>query len=82
MKMAKLILDENWDVARTAERYDVSWKKGKKRTDRYEARAGRRAPWRGSTTSRSPPWNGSTGNDRRLFGAIDDSRPAEAETRH
>ena len=37
LKMAKLIVDENWDVARAAERYDVSWKTAKKWADRYEA---------------------------------------------
>ena len=37
LKMAKLIVDGNWDVARAAERYDVSWKTAKKWADRYEA---------------------------------------------
>jgi len=37
LKMAKLIVDENWEVARAAERYDVSWKTAKKWADRYEA---------------------------------------------
>lgn len=67
-------------MARTAERYDVSWKTAKKRANCYQARSGRRAPWRGSTTSRSRPWNASNGNNRRLFEAIDDIPPAEAET--
>ena len=35
LKMAKLIVDENWDVARAAERYDVSWKTAKKWAERY-----------------------------------------------
>ncbi len=37
LKMAKLIVDRGWDIARAAERYDVSWKTAKKWADRYEA---------------------------------------------
>ena len=36
LKMAKLIVDQGWDIARAAERFDVSWKTAKKWADRYE----------------------------------------------
>ena len=36
LKMAKLIVDGNWDIPRAAERFDVSWKTAKKWADRYE----------------------------------------------
>ena len=35
LKMAKLIVDEDWSIPRAAERYDVSWKTAKKWADRY-----------------------------------------------
>jgi transposase InsO family protein len=37
LKMARLIVEEDWDIARAAERFDVSWKTAKKWADRYEA---------------------------------------------
>jgi transposase InsO family protein len=37
LKMAKLIVDDDWPPARAAERFDVSWKTAKKWADRYEA---------------------------------------------
>ena len=37
LKMARLIVDENWKVPRAAERYDVSWKTARKWADRYKA---------------------------------------------
>jgi transposase InsO family protein len=37
LKMARLIVEEGWEIARAAERYDVSWKTAKKWAERYEA---------------------------------------------
>ena len=37
LKMARLIVDAGWEIARAAERYDVSWKTAKKWAERYEA---------------------------------------------
>ena len=37
LKLAKLILEGGWEIARAAERFDVSWKTAKKWADRYEA---------------------------------------------
>jgi transposase InsO family protein len=37
LKMAKLIVEDNWDIPRAAERFDVSWKTAKKWADRYVA---------------------------------------------
>lgn len=37
LKMAKLIVENDWPPARAAERFDVSWKTAKKWADRYEA---------------------------------------------
>ena len=37
LKMAKLIVEDDWKIPRAAERYDVSWKTAKKWADRYEA---------------------------------------------
>jgi transposase InsO family protein len=36
LKMAKLIVEEGWEIPRAAERFDVSWKTAKKWADRYE----------------------------------------------
>lgn len=33
----RLIVDGGWEIARAAERYDVSWKTAKKWADRYES---------------------------------------------
>ena len=35
LKIARLIVDEHWPVARAAERYDVSWPTAKRWADRY-----------------------------------------------
>ncbi|MXG89777.1 IS481 family transposase [Nocardioides sp. YIM 123512] len=35
LKLARLIIDEGWDIARAAERYDVSWRTAKKWAERY-----------------------------------------------
>ncbi len=35
LKMARLIVDHDWDVARAAERYNVSWKTADKWAQRY-----------------------------------------------
>ncbi len=37
MKIARLIVEENWSIPRAAERYDVSWRTAKKWSDRYRA---------------------------------------------
>src|SRR5829696_498906 len=37
LKLAKLIVEEDWKIPRAAERFDVSWKTAKKWADRYEA---------------------------------------------
>jgi transposase InsO family protein len=35
LRLAKLVVDEDWPVARAAERYDVSWPTAKRWADRY-----------------------------------------------
>ena len=35
LKLARLIVEEDWPVARAAERYDVSWPTAKRWADRY-----------------------------------------------
>lgn len=35
LRLARLIVEQGWPPARTAERYDVSWRTAKKRADRY-----------------------------------------------
>ncbi|MGC0335014.1 transposase-like protein [Streptomyces sp. SLBN-8D4] len=35
LRLARLIVDEGWPVARAAERYDVSWPTAKRWADRY-----------------------------------------------
>ncbi|PWR09064.1 IS481 family transposase, partial [Micromonospora acroterricola] len=35
MRLAKLVVDQGWPVARAAERYDVSWQTAKRWADRY-----------------------------------------------
>ena len=35
LKLARLIIDEGWPIARAAERYDVSWPTAKRWADRY-----------------------------------------------
>jgi transposase InsO family protein len=35
LKLARLVIDEGWDIARAAERYDVSWRTAKKWAERY-----------------------------------------------
>ena len=37
LRVARLIVDEQWPIPRAAERYDVSWKTAKKWADRYRA---------------------------------------------
>ena len=37
LKLARLIVEQDWPVPRAAERYDVSWKTAKKWADRYRA---------------------------------------------
>ena len=57
LRLARLIVDHGWPVARAAERYDVSWQTADKWAERYAAR-GRRA-WttgpRARTGSRTGP---------------------------
>ena len=35
LRLARLIVDHGWPLARAAERYDVSWRTAKKRANRY-----------------------------------------------
>ncbi|MBM0202034.1 helix-turn-helix domain-containing protein, partial [Micromonospora sp. STR1s_5] len=35
LRLAKLVVDEGWPVARAAERYDVSWPTAKRWAERY-----------------------------------------------
>src|SRR3954469_1049230 len=35
LRLARLIVEREWDIARAAERYDVSWKTAKKWSVRY-----------------------------------------------
>jgi transposase InsO family protein len=35
LRLARLIVEQNWSIPRAAERYDVSWKTAKKWADRY-----------------------------------------------
>src|SRR5436190_12605841 len=37
LRLARLIVENEWSIPRAAERYDVSWKTAKKWADRYEA---------------------------------------------
>jgi transposase InsO family protein len=37
LRLARLVVDEGWSVARAAERYDVSWPTAKRWADRYRA---------------------------------------------
>jgi transposase InsO family protein len=37
LRLARLIVDHDWPIARAAERYDVSWRTAKKWADRYAA---------------------------------------------
>ena len=37
LRLARLIVDQGWPIARAAERYDVSWRTAKKWADRYRA---------------------------------------------
>lgn len=37
LRLARLIIDDGWPVARAAERYDVSWKNAAKWARRYAA---------------------------------------------
>ena len=37
LRLARLIIDDEWPIARAAERYDVSWKTAAKWARRYEA---------------------------------------------
>jgi len=58
LKMARLIVDDRWDVARAAERYNVSWKTADKWAQRYrtEGPAGMsdRSSARRTQASRTP----------------------------
>ena len=35
LRLARLVVDEEWSIPRAAERYDVSWRTAKKWADRY-----------------------------------------------
>jgi len=35
LRLARLVVDEDWSIPRAAERYDVSWRTAKKWADRY-----------------------------------------------
>jgi transposase InsO family protein len=37
LRLARLIVDQDWSIPRAAERYDVSWRTAKKWADRYRA---------------------------------------------
>jgi transposase InsO family protein len=37
LRLARLIVEQGWSIPRAAERYDVSWRTGKKWADRYRA---------------------------------------------
>ena len=52
LRLARLIVDHGWPIARAAERYDVSWKTAAKWAARY--RAGQPMTDRSSAPMRSP----------------------------
>ena len=54
LKLAKLIVDEHWEIPRAAERYDVSWKTAKKWADRYQAEGSAGMADRSSRPHRQP----------------------------
>src|SRR5215218_9471447 len=37
LRLARLIVDQDWSIPRAAERYDVSWRTAKKWADRHRA---------------------------------------------
>jgi transposase InsO family protein len=54
LKLARLIVDQQWPVARAAERYDVSWPTAKRWADRYRQRGPDGMADRSSRPHRSP----------------------------
>jgi transposase-like protein len=54
LKLARLIVDHGWPIARAAERYDVSWKTASKWADRYRAEGPAGMPDRSSAPQHQP----------------------------
>ncbi len=54
LRLARLIVDEQWSPARAAERYDVSWKTAAKWADRYRAEGEAGMVDRSSAAHRQP----------------------------
>jgi transposase InsO family protein len=54
LRLARLIIDDGWDVARAAERYDVSWKTAAKWAERYRAEGSAGMNDRSSRPHRQP----------------------------
>ena len=54
LRLARLIVDQNWPPARAAERYDVSWKTAMKWADRYRAEGPAGMQDRSSAPHRQP----------------------------
>jgi transposase len=42
LRLARLVVEENWPIARAAERYNVSWPTAKRWADRYRRLGGGR----------------------------------------
>jgi Integrase core domain/leucine-zipper of insertion element IS481 len=54
LRLARLVVDEHWPVARAAERYDVSWRTAKRWADRYAELGADGMQDRSSRPHRSP----------------------------
>ncbi|MFB6553580.1 helix-turn-helix domain-containing protein, partial [Streptomyces sp. NPDC056405] len=54
LRLARLIVDEGWPIARAAERYDVSWPTARRWADRYAQSGPAAMADRSSRPHRSP----------------------------
>ena len=54
LRLARLIVDDHWPVARAAERYDVSWRTAKRWADRYRQAGAQAMQDRSSRPHHSP----------------------------
>jgi transposase InsO family protein len=54
LRLARLIVEQGWSIPRAAERYDVSWRTGKKWSDRYRAEGSAGMVDRSSAPHRQP----------------------------
>ena len=54
LRLARLVVDQGWPLARVAERYDVSWRTAKKWADRYRYEGSAGMADRSSAPDRQP----------------------------